>query len=445
MKRGTFSSYLMGAAGLTIACAAQAQSQGPDVTYQDLTDVTNYGVVGGVRGYALGSATCNIGNQNLNWLSNNSPALAMNAYRLHNGRLLQIGMGWCKTACCAGPTAGCGSCNGQGGNRLGAGCRDVYGGGFNGIQGKLNPRSAINAFTGQMTNADGVGGDTIFRRLQVRQTDMMLTNFPGALYYAEGEYVSNDDAPAGNALNNTSYKRITINQGTFDMTGVGAMQVGDPAIWAWRNDGLGAGVLDPSVNITRIDVLGEGRFLLATKVTPLAGGQYLYDYAIFNLNSDRSGGSLTIPIGAGVTLSGVGFHDVDYHSGEPYDLTDWRSTISPGQIKWESPQTFAQNPNSNALRWGTMYNFWFTADAAPERGTATMGLFKPGAPTEVTFSVTVPGSRCTGDWNHDRMVDSQDFFDFVAAFFNGQADFNNNGVTDSQDFFDFAAAFFQPC
>lgn len=45
------------------------------------------------------------------------------------------------------------------------------------------------------------------------------------------------------------------------------------------------------------------------------------------------------------------------------------------------------------------------------------------------------------------MVNSQDFFDFLAAFFNADpaADFNNDGVSDSQDLFDFLGVFFVGC
>jgi hypothetical protein len=66
------------------------------------------------------------------------------------------------------------------------------------------------------------------------------------------------------------------------------------------------------------------------------------------------------------------------------------------------------------------------------QGTATMTISCAGAPDE------------PADWNNDGMINSQDYFDFLIAFFANSADFNNDGVTNSQDYFDFLTCFFNP-
>jgi hypothetical protein len=52
---------------------------------------------------------------------------------------------------------------------------------------------------------------------------------------------------------------------------------------------------------------------------------------------------------------------------------------------------------------------------------------------------------CLCNWNGDKALNSQDFFDFLNDFFADNADFNADGVTNSQDFFDFLACFFEGC
>jgi hypothetical protein len=146
-----------------------------------------------------------------------------------------------------------------------------------------------------------------------------------------------------------------------------------------------------------------------------------YDYAIYNLNSHLGGGSFSVPFPSGTTIANVGFHDVDYHSGEPFDNTDWPFSVNTNDVKWNSPQTFAQNANSNALRFGTMYNFWFDADVGPVRGDATIGLFRTGSPDSVAATVRVPGV-CAGDCFVDGLrngLDIQAYLDCVLEVAHG--------------------------
>jgi hypothetical protein len=57
-----------------------------------------------------------------------------------------------------------------------------------------------------------------------------------------------------------------------------------------------------------------------------------------------------------------------------------------------------------------------------------------------------PPNACPCDFNDSGDVNSQDFFDFLTAFFTeGEgADFNEDGTINSQDFFDFLTCFFDP-
>ena len=51
-------------------------------------------------------------------------------------------------------------------------------------------------------------------------------------------------------------------------------------------------------------------------------------------------------------------------------------------MSWAT-ETFAQNQNANAIRWGTLYNFRFDSDRPPHVTNATIGFFKTGAPMTV--------------------------------------------------------------
>jgi len=65
-------------------------------------------------------------------------------------------------------------------------------------------------------------------------------------------------------------------------------------------------------------------------------------------------------------------------------------------------------------------------------------------PAELLFPA---GEECRADFNDDGFANSQDFFDFLVAFFAlaPEADFNDDTFVNSQDFFDFLVAFFAGC
>lgn len=374
---------------MLLAALPAAALAGPDIVHSDLQDTARYGPVtaGGdtVYAYAWGSNTCNIGNQDLSWVNGGSPGLAMNAYRLDNGRLTQIGLGWVKHSCCVANGNGCGTgvvCSSTG-SGLRVGCRDVYSAGFNGGQGRLGPRSGINAYDSTFAAIPAFSGDAVARRVRITSKDMSANDFPGAQYFAEGVYVCLEEVPA-QALNNATYRQATVaNTGaspTYAWSVAGTSRVGRPAIYAWQDHGLGANQPDLNVKITPVDIPGEGRLFVAGKVTTLAGGIYRYDYAIYNLNSHRSAAGITIPLPASATVTSS-FSAPAYHSGEPYSNNPWIQQRSGDTVTQRVSQTFGENVNANAVRWGTMYNMSFqtTAAPAPSLGNVSVALFRPGA------------------------------------------------------------------
>ena len=435
---------------MALASAAQGQVAGADVTHQDIQGTSNYGMVGGIRGYAIGSFTCNLGDTTLLWQSNGTPGLAMNAYRLKNGRLEMVGASWVKHACCAASGSGCGTCNtGAPGSGLKPGCRDVYSSGWNGGQSRLGPRTGINPWTGSFSTLGGSSGlNAIDRRLQIVDADLQPSQNVGAIYFLEGVYVGTDDAATRNFYNNASYKRCTVDA-AFNLNVAGTTLMGTPAIQAWRDHGLGVGMPDTNVSVAMVDVDTEGRFYVASKVVP-EGNLWRYEYAVFNLNSHRAGGGFEIPVPAGVTVSGIGFKDVNYHSGEQHDNADWTGTRTAGTVRWASGRLNDpnKNTNSNALLWGMMYNFWFLADQPPTPRNGTVILYRDGIAPNPTLSLRAPDAPpCPADIDGDDDVDSDDITSFFAAWDAGTAggDFDGDDDTDSDDISAFFARWDAGC
>ncbi|MEM8711596.1 MAG: hypothetical protein AAGG01_11630, partial [Planctomycetota bacterium] len=364
---------------------------GPDVIVGVIPSVRNWGAVGGMGAYSLGTTSCNVGDEELLWISQSTdhPVIGQNIYRMENGRFEQIGMSWLKHGFVALQGTACCSCTpAANGSRLGVGCSDPYGAGLNGSQTGLGPRSEVNPFTGAFSYPymdQGQSGDTVYKRIQVPNADVSAALHPSAQYFGEAQYITPDDAAAGNGFNNVAWVNLNRSAGSGGFSNLnvsGATNREEAAIYAWQAN-------DPTVKIEEINVPSEGQFIAGSNVIDNGDGTWSYEYAIFNNNSDFSGQSFTMPVGSNVTVTGAGMSFPSYHSGEPYTNVAWTATVNAGSVTWAT-EPHMMNADANALRWGTTYSFWFTATTAPEVKAASLGLFKPGNPGAQTVALDGP-------------------------------------------------------
>lgn len=409
---------------------------GPDVVVSRLPSVQDYGSLCSdgspcgeqcescIAAFSIATHSCNIGDEPAVWIepTNEHPVIAQNAYRLRNNQFEMIGMSWLKHGffATAQTISECGTCTFDSthplfGIYLGPSCSDLYSTSLNGDQLNLGPRSEVNPHFGVFPfckNTACEPGETetfrtwpeienmiTSRRLQIDTRDLDPTLNAGATYFVEGHYVTPDDAQIGNGNNNATVRPAAVIQNgtyTYQMVVTGDESIGDPAVRAWKQ-------VDPEVVESSIQIPGEGLFILAAKAFPVDAAFWRYEYALQNLNSDRAGASFAIPLPDGAVVQNIGFHDIDYHSGEPYDGTDWQADVSNGRIRWATTP-YATDPNANALRWSTLYNFRFETNVAPSGSLATLGLFKPGSPSEVV-SATIGPISGTIDCNDNGIPD----------------------------------------
>jgi hypothetical protein len=380
--------------------------------------------------------------------------IGQNLFRLSaNGRFEQIGMSWLKHAFCALQGTLCGSCQQYCGgccDHLGVGCSDPYGAGLNGEQFGLGPKWDVDANTGKHSNIDFMSlppiQDEFSRRVVVQNTDLDPGMNAGALYFMEGQYVTQDDANAGNQDNNASYRRVTVGAAPlYNLTPTGPTFQQQAAIYAWEANDPYAGDGDPANDVTLADVEvpDEGLFVLGYQVTEAVPGKlWHYEFGLYNMNSHRSADSFSVPVGEGATVTNVAFHDINYHSGEPYSTADWTAAVTggtTGAVTW-STQTFAENPNANALRWGTLYSFRFDADAPPQAADAEFHLFRPagagGGPESMAVAALGPAPLappCPADTDGSGEVDVIDLVNVITGWGGSEPDLNGDGIVDVQD------------
>ena len=391
---------------------------GPDVIVGDLPDVEELGSAGTQVGLAIATTSCNNGDQPVDWFqlpNTDHPVVPQNLYRMSGGAdntelFEQIGQSWLKhtffaledDACNIGcNTSGCGT-----GTHLCPGCSDPYTAGLNGDQDQIGSRAWVNPFTGNFpTTANNHSGhihDGVSHRVLVDVDDLNTTLNQGATYFAEAQYVAPSEyswcqahPTECNMSNNASYRQYSVSGTTsFSFSPVGNTVRMLPAIWAWAGATVSRSEPEPG---------NDGFWFMGYKVTNPSSGVWHYEYALYNLNLDRAIQSFSVPLGTGVNISNIGFHAPPQQPGwandgtfnnQGYSSTPWTVTQAPDSITWNT-ETFAQNQNANAIRWGTLYNFRFDADQPPQSADATVGYFKTGSPMIVAIQAPAGGATPT--------------------------------------------------
>ena len=395
---------LRSASGAQVPTAAH----GPDVIVGDLPNLQQFGSAGTQVGLAVATTSCNNGDQPLDWLqlpNTDHPVIPQNLYRMAGGpdnteRFEQIGQSWLKHAFFALEGDACNlGCNTNGcatGSHLCPGCSDPYSADLNGDQDQIGSRAWVNPFTGNFpSTANEHGGHShngVSHRILVEADDLNTTLNQGASYFAEAQYVTPHEytwcqthPTECNMYNNASYRKYIVSGTTnFAFTPDGATARMQPAIRAWTG---------ATVNRIEPDPGNDGIWFMGYKVTNPSPGVWHYEYALFNENLDRSIQSFSVPLGAGVNISNIGFHAPPQHpswandgtfNSQGYSSTPWTPTQTANSLTWNC-ETLAQNQNANAIRWGTLYNFRFDADQPPQATDAMVDFFKTGSPMTVAI------------------------------------------------------------
>jgi Divergent InlB B-repeat domain len=402
----------------SVAMPAVGTQPGPDVIVGDLSGLAQFdNAVGTKVGLALATVSCNNGQVDLDWFKlpdNHHPVIGQNLYRMSGGtdnteRFEQVGQASVKHAFFANSQDFCGfGCNGVNGTHLGSGCSDPYSASLNsgGTTHGLGSRAWINPFTGSFPRGDsqtppndhtGHVHTDVSHRIIVEVNDLNTTLNPGATYFAEAQYVTpheyawcQTNPGQCNQYNNASYRQFSVTgtNAPFSFSAVGSTAQTQPAIEAWAG---------ATINQIEPDPGNDGIGLIGCKVTNPSAGVWHYEYAVYNQNLNRAIRSFSVPLGAGVNISNIGFHAPPQHPGwandgtqndAGYSSTPWTPTQTTNSLTWAT-QTLAQNQNANAIRWGTLYNFRFDADQPPQTATAAVGFFKTGSP--ISVGIQIPG------------------------------------------------------
>ena len=239
--------------------------------------------------------------------------------------------------------------------------------------------------------------DGVTHRILVEAADLNTTLNQGATYYAEAQCITPQEfawcqmhSGQCNMYNNVSYRPFSVFGTTsFTFSSTASTTRTAAAINAWTGATINS--IEPAPG-------NDGRAFIGYKVTNPSAGVWHYEYAIYNENLDRAIQSFSVPLGCGITVSNPGFHAPLNHPGIAHDgtlgdagfsNTPWTASQTANALSWNT-ETFAQNQNANAIRFGTLYNFRFDSNRPPHAANATIGFFKTGNPVTVAIQAPTP-------------------------------------------------------
>jgi hypothetical protein len=366
---------------------------GTDVHLAKMDLITQNGHAGsfpnGLASFSLATTACNKGTVKVPWdgpMKENHPLISFMVTRELDGRFEQISdYSYVKHGFFALTSDYCNVCQegpGGGGDVLGIGCSDTYKASNNGDQYYLGPPSEIDPWLGMWDNncsffdqglapvppfdCDGARSLSLGQvstmsattnRIRIQDEDL---NVAGASFFYQGFYTIRGE-PESDRRNNIGHRQFTPswNGSEWSTPSVGGVGKGDfvngPVLDRWT----GASVT--SVKNGNDD----GRVYVAVKVTGPVDGKYRYEYAVQNRDNFRGVNSFSLPICSGARVFNAGFKDVDIDAGN-----DWSIAVGSSDITWSG--------GTNALRWNSIYNFWFESDAAPVNGSVSMNAADPG-------------------------------------------------------------------
>ncbi len=356
----------------------QPASANIDVAISELSSLVVLGRTGtypnGRNGLSMRTTSCNMGTQDIPWnapMNETHPVIAMNLYRVMNGRFEQVGWSWLKHGFFATNQGDCGTCDHPGtGSKLGPACSDTYGTGNNGDRFYLGERKEVNPFVGEWecTNSwfsgympdctrrnNGSGLDPVAHRLDVRDADL---GNAGAQYYYEAYYINKNDFDRYNNVSSRAAS-FSVNGGVWTASTIDGGQIQGPAI---NRYGDMRSTAEPRT---------EGDVIVAVKVTNNGNGTWNYEYAVYNHDLDRQVDDFSIPLPAGAVVTNIGFRDIDQDAGN-----QWTSNVSGTAISWST--------STNSLPYSSVFNFRFDANVPPGSTSTTLGLLKNGLAPNLT-------------------------------------------------------------